>query len=155
MNFISTYLGLVADAKKMINIIANRLLYDEIIVKITLFYETVNADTSLLSQCWIRKGDTKWISFLHIYDLLLMPKKLSILLPTTIRQQKTRRNYIILLYGECSYQSAESMLSQKRGYKMIFISTLLWLVVDAKKIINIIANRLLDNKRLIKILLLH
>ena len=51
MNFISIHLGLVADAKKMINIIANRLLYDKIIVKIRLFYQTVNADTSLLSQC--------------------------------------------------------------------------------------------------------
>jgi CRISPR/Cas system-associated protein endoribonuclease Cas2 len=39
------------------------------------------------------------------------------------------------------------MLSQKRGYKMISISTYLGLVVDAKKLINKIANRLLDNKR--------
>ena len=38
INFISIHLGLDADAKKMINIIANRLLYDEIIVKIRLFY---------------------------------------------------------------------------------------------------------------------
>ena len=84
-----------------------------------------------------------------------MPKKLSILLPQTIRQQKTRRNYIILLNGECRYQSAESMLSQKRGYKMNFISTHLGLVVDVKKIINIIANRLLDNKRLVEITLFY
>jgi hypothetical protein len=39
------------------------------------------------------------------------------------------------------------MLSRKRGYKVNSISTYLGLVVDGKKFINIIANRLLDNKR--------
>ena len=51
--------------------------------------------------------------------------------------------------------SAESMLSQKRGYKVNFISTHLGLVVHTKKNINIIANRLLHNKRLVEIRLFY
>jgi hypothetical protein len=93
VNSIFTYLGLVVDAKKLINIIANRLLDDK----------------------------------------------------------RPNRNQIILLNIDCRYKSAESMLSQKRGYKVNSIFTYLGLVVDAKKLINIITNRLLDNKRLIKI----
>ena len=51
VNFISTSLGLVVDAKKYIKIIANRLLDSKRLVEIRLFYKTMNADTSLLSQC--------------------------------------------------------------------------------------------------------
>ena len=64
----------------------------------------------------------------------------------TIGPQKTSRNYIILLNGECTCKSAEAMLRQKRRYKVNSISTYLELVVDVKKIIQIITNRLLDNK---------
>ena len=80
-----------------------------------------------------------------------MPKKLSILLPQTIRQQKTHRNYIILLNGENRYQSAESMLSQKRGYKMNFISTHLGLVVDAQKNYQYYYQQTVRQHRIIKI----
>jgi hypothetical protein len=97
VNSISTYLGLVVDTKKMINIIANRLLDDK----------------------------------------------------------RPNQNQIILLNIECRYKSAESMLSQKRGYKVNYISTYLGLVVDAKKLVNIITNRLLDKQRLIKIRLFY
>ena len=51
VDFISTYLELVVDAKKMIKISANRLLDNKIPVEIRLLYQTVNADTTLLSQC--------------------------------------------------------------------------------------------------------
>ena len=93
VNSISTYLGLVVDAKKLINIIANGLLDDK----------------------------------------------------------RPNQNQIILLNIECRYKSAESMLSQKRGYKVNFISTTLGLVVDVNKIIQIITNRLLDNIELSKL----
>ena len=42
------------------------------------------------------------------------------------------------------------MQSQKRGYKVNSISTYLGLVVDVKKIIQIITNRLLDDKETTK-----
>ena len=50
-NFISTYLGPVVEAKKLVEIITNTQLDDKILVEIRLFYLTVNADASLLSQC--------------------------------------------------------------------------------------------------------
>ena len=84
-----------------------------------------------------------------------MPKKNQYYCQQTIRQQKTYQNFITSLNGECRYKFAESLLSQKRGYKMNFISTHLGLVVDVKKIIKIIAIRLLDNKRLVEIRLFY
>ena len=39
------------------------------------------------------------------------------------------------------------MLSQKSGYKLDFISTYLRLVIDAKKMVNMSNNRLLNNKK--------
>ena len=97
VNSISTYLGLVVDAKKLIPNIANRPL------------------------------DNKW----------------------------PNQNQIILLNIECRYKSTESMLSQKRGYNLNFISRHLRLDVDAPKITDIVTNRLLNNKRLIKIRLFY
>ena len=96
----------------------------------------MNTDTSLLSQCWVKKGTCCWCQKIDQNYC-----------QQTIRQQETHQNWIILLNIECRYKSAESMLSRKRGYKVDFISTYLWLVVDAKKLINVIANRLLNNKR--------
>ena len=65
VNSISTYLGLVVDVKKIIQIITNRLLDNKESTKFRLFYWITITDTCLLSQCWVKKGDTKWISFLH------------------------------------------------------------------------------------------
>ena len=97
VNSISTYLGLVVDVKKIIQVITNRLL------------------------------DNK----------------------------KPAKVKIILLPNDHRYKSAELMLSQKRGYKVNFISTCVGLVVDAKYLVDIITNRLLDNKRLVEIRLFY
>ena len=56
---------------------------------------------------------------------------------------------------ECRYKFAESMLSWKSRYKLDFISTYLGLVIDAKKLVNMSDNRLLNNKKLVKIRLFH
>ena len=45
------------------------------------------------------------------------------------------------------------MLSQKRGYKVNFISTSLEIVVEAKKLVEIITNTQLDDKKLVEIIL--
>ena len=101
----------------------------------------MNADTYLQSQCWVRKGDTKWFSFLHFYYLLLMPKNYQYYCQQTIRQQKTHQNFITSLNGECRYKFAGSLLSQKRGYKMNFISTHLVLVADIHAMVSFIEKR--------------
>ena len=82
VNFIFTYLGLVVDVKKIIQTITNRLLDNKEPTKFRLFYWITITDTCLLSQCWVKKGDTKWISFKHSQDLLLKPKNWSKSLPT-------------------------------------------------------------------------
>ena len=51
VDFISTYLGLVVDAKKLTKSIANRLLDTKRLIVIRLSYQKLNTDTSLLSQC--------------------------------------------------------------------------------------------------------
>ena len=73
----------------------------------------------------------------------------------TIRQQRTKKIKIILLTNDHRYLSADSILSQKRGYKVNSISTCLGLVVDVKKIIQIITNRLLDDKESTKVRLFY
>ena len=84
-----------------------------------------------------------------------MPKNYQYYCQQNITKQNTRHNQITSLNIDCRYKSAESMLSQKREYTVNFISKYLGLVVDAKKIIKNIANRLLHNKRLVKIRLFH
>ena len=73
----------------------------------------------------------------------------------TFRQQRTNKIKIISLNNDHRYLSAESMLSQKRGYKVNFIYTCLGLVFEAKYLVDIITNRLLDNQRLVEIRLFN
>ena len=70
----------------------------------------------------------------------------------TIRQQRTSKIKIILLTNDHRYLPAESMLSQKRGYKVNFFSTFLGPVVEAKKLVEIITNTQLDDKKLVEII---
>jgi hypothetical protein len=78
----------------------------------------------------------------------LMPKIDQYYCQQTVRQQKTHQNQNILLNIEYRYQSAESMLSQKRGYKVNSISTYLGLVIDVKKLINIIAKQTIRQQKM-------
>ena len=85
-----------------------------------------------------------------------MSKNWSKLLPNRLFDNKRcNQNYFILSNIECRYKSAESILSQKKGCIVNFSSIHQGLVVDAKKMSIIVTNRLLDNKRLIKIRLIH
>ena len=47
------------------------------------------------------------------------------------------------------------MLSQKKGYKVNLISTYVELIVEAKQLVEIITNRLLDDKLLVEFRLFH
>ena len=51
VNYIFTFLGFVVEAKKLVEIITNTQLDNKQLVETRLFYYTVNADASLLSQC--------------------------------------------------------------------------------------------------------
>ena len=84
-----------------------------------------------------------------------MPKNWSIWATTDYYTIKDSSRLDYLVNVEWRYKSAESMLSQKSGYKLDFISTYLRLVIDAKKMVNMSNNRLLNNKKLVKIRLFH
>ena len=97
-------------------------------------YKQIRPDTNRYKQIQLIKAKFKW------NDTPLGAVKFTLWL------------YMHFSWTNHSYHTASmSMLSQKSRYKVDFISTYLGLVVDAKKLVNMSDNRLLDNKRLIKI----
>ena len=95
--------------------------------------------------CWLNAESEKGIqNVFHFYTSMICcwcQKNNQYYCQQTIRQQKTHQNFITSLNGECRYKFAESLLSQKRGYKMNFISTHLGLVADIHAMVSFIEKR--------------
>ena len=86
-----------------------------------------------MQVCWVNAESKKGIqSEFQFYILRTCCWYNSNYYQQTIRQQRTNKIKIISLNNDHRYLSAESMLSQKRGYKVNFISTFLGPVVEAK-----------------------